>query len=190
MVYQPHRTPARHRGKACRHGSEKAAIMSALDIEKLRPQLETFLQGVVRTGRFRLRFQIQTAEPLADGQSPELLVQLDGEDADLLLARGGEMLAALEHIAAKVLRLSSEEQHLLSFDCHDYKSLHEDELRLMASTAAERVQRTGQPFALSPMNPRERRLVHLALKDHTRVRTESDGAGPHRHVVILPRKQS
>jgi len=161
--------------------------MPALDFEKVRPQLDEFLHNLLRAGRFHLKFQIE-AGPGQDG-GPEVLVLLDGEDADLLLARGGEMLAALEHIAAKFLRLSLEEQGLLSFDCQDYKSLHEQELRLMAETAAERVTRTGQPFALNPMNSRERRIVHLALKDHPQVRTESDGAGPGRHVVLHPQQK-
>ena len=157
--------------------------MPALDMEKLKPQLEEFLSEFVRAGRFHLKFKIENG-PGGDGE-PELLVQFDGNDSDLLLARGGEMLAAVEHIAAKVLRLSVEEQGLLAFDCQDYRSLRETELRLMAETAAERVARTGQPFALSPMHSRERRLIHLALKDNPKVRTESDGAGPGRHVVIL-----
>ena len=156
--------------------------MAALDTERLRPQLDDFLSRFLRAGRFQLKFQIELGPGGDDG--PALLVEFDGADADLLLARGGEMLAALEHIAAKVLRLSIEEQNLLSFDCQDYKSLRDEELRMMAETAAERVIRTGQPFALSPMNSRERRLIHLSLQDHAKVRTESDGAGPGRHIVI------
>ena len=63
-----------------------------------------------------------------------------------------------------------------------------EELRLMAQVAAERVIDTGDPFALSPMNPRERRIVHLALRDQLRVRTESEGMGLERKVVIYPQK--
>ena len=96
------------------------------------------------------------------------------------------MLEALEHVAVKFLRLSAEERTQVSLDCLDYKSLRSDELRLTAVTAAERVVHTGQPFALNPMNSRERRIVHLALRDHPTVRTESQGGGPFRKVVIFP----
>ena len=88
--------------------------------------------------------------------------------------------------STKFLRLSTEERAQLSFDCGDYKSLRVEELRLTAATAAERVERTGQPFALNPMDARDRRIVHLALHDHPAVRTESQGGGPFRKVVIFP----
>ncbi|MBI2818726.1 MAG: single-stranded DNA-binding protein [Acidobacteria bacterium] len=160
--------------------------MPTLEFEKVRSQLDDFLGSLLRAGRFHLKFLIQAGR----GDGPEVLVEMDGEDADLLLAHGGEMLAALEHLAAKFLHLSVEEQSLLSFDCHDYKTLHEEELRLMAATAAERVARSSSPFSLNPMNSRDRRIIHLALKDHPSVRTESEGNGPGRKVVIYPQKQN
>jgi spoIIIJ-associated protein len=163
--------------------------MPTLEIETVRPPLEDFLKRLLQAGRFHLSFRIEPGRGSAEEDAPAVMVLFDGEDADLLLARGGEMLAALEHVAAKVLRLSAEEQSQVVFDCHDYKSLHVEELRLTAETAAERVERTGQPFALSPMNSRDRRIVHLALKDRPGVRTESDGAGPYRKVVIHPQQK-
>lgn len=154
--------------------------MATLDFERLRPQLEDFLRGLLRAGKFQLKFEIH----LRSGDGPEVLVDFDGQDTDLLLARGGEMLTALEYLAAKALRLPIEQQSLLLFDCRDYKSLREEELRLMATTAAERVARSSIPFALNPMNSHDRRIVHLALKDHPTVRTESQGSGPGRKVVL------
>ena len=61
-----------------------------------------------------------------------------------------------------------------------------EELRMTAKVAAERVQSSHQPFRLNPMSSRERRVVHLALKDMPGVRTESVGMGEHRQVVIHP----
>jgi spoIIIJ-associated protein len=66
--------------------------------------------------------------------------------------------------------------------------MRREELRLMAQVAAERVIDTGDPFALNPMSPRERRIVHLALRDRPGVRTQSEGMGPDRKVVIFPAK--
>jgi spoIIIJ-associated protein len=61
-----------------------------------------------------------------------------------------------------------------------------EELKLMAQVAAERVVETGAPFALGPMSPRERRIIHLALRDRPNLRTVSEGVGSERKVVILP----
>ena len=156
-----------------------------LDFEKAVPQIDLLLRELLRAGKFHLKFRMEQGS----GDGPTLLVNFDGEDTDLLLARGGELLAALEHLVVKSLRLSIAEQSLLSFDCLDYKSLHEAELRLMATTAAERVSRGGTPFSLNPMNSRDRRIIHLALKDHPAVRTESEGAGPGRKVVLYPQEK-
>jgi spoIIIJ-associated protein len=161
--------------------------MPSLDFEKAKEKLQDFLSGLVRAGRLHLKFRIEPGVTSEDRGGAELLVEFDGEDSDILLARGGEVLAALEHLGAKALHLSVEDQHLISFDCQDYKNLREVELRLMAETAAERVARSSAPFALNPMNSRERRIVHLALKDNPAVRTESEGAGPGRKVVIYPK---
>ena len=57
----------------------------------------------------------------------------------------------------------------------------------MAVTAAEQVKRLGQPFPLNPMSPEERRIVHLAVADDEAIRTESEGHGENRRVVIHPR---
>jgi spoIIIJ-associated protein len=159
--------------------------MPLLEYEKARSQVDDFLKGLLLAGRFRLKYRIEKG--LDSG--PDILVNFDGEDTDLLLAHNGELLAAMEHLAAKALRLSIEEQSRLSFDCHEYKSLHEAELRLMAEAAAERVARSRVRFEMSPMNSRDRRIIHLALKDHSTVRTESEGGGPNRKVVLYPKER-
>ena len=70
-----------------------------------------------------------------------------------------------------------------------YRALRFEELRMTARVAAERVMTSRQPFQLNPMSSRERRIVHLALKDMPGVRTESVGTGEERHIVIHPEKK-
>lgn len=161
--------------------------MAPLEIEPIQSKLEPILRQLLRLACFDVKFQIEEAtQQNAETGAPEIIVNFSGPDTDLLLQRGGELLAALEYIAVKFLRLSPEERLGIAFDCGDYKSLRVEELRLTAATAAERVERSGQPFALNPMDARERRIVHLALRDHPAVRTESQGNGPFRKVVIFP----
>jgi spoIIIJ-associated protein len=105
---------------------------------------------------------------------------------DLLLANKAELMLALEYITMEALRMPSEDHSRLSFDAQDYRALRIEELRLSAATAAEKVKRTGMPFKFNPMNSRERRVIHLALRSETEVRSESTGHGGFRQVVIYP----
>lgn len=165
--------------------------MTTLDPAMAIPKLEEFLRAVAKSGRLELRFQVTAAAPKSvpgSENDPQIRVECSGQDVDILLGRGGELLDALEHLAAKVLRLHSDEQSLISLDSHNFRSDRVLELRLMAEAAAERVEHSGAKFELSPMNSRDRRIVHLALKGRASVRTESDGAGAHRRIVIFPNK--
>ena len=161
--------------------------MTALEIETIQSRLEPFLQRLLRLAELSVKFRIEPATPPdAETGAPEMVVNFFGPDADFLLQKGGELLEALEYVTAKFLRLPPDQRLQIVFDCQDFRSLRVEELRLTAETAAERVERTGQPFALNPMNARERRIVHMALRDHPVVRTESQGTGPYRKVVIFP----
>jgi spoIIIJ-associated protein len=117
--------------------------------------------------------------------APEISVELSGPDVPLVLARNGELLLAIEHIAAKILRFEHEEHDRISFDAENFKVLRHQELRLAAEAAIDRVRRTGQPFSFAPMSSRERRLLHLALAP-SGLATASSGEGPRRFVVLYP----
>jgi len=116
---------------------------------------------------------------------PEITVELSGPDTPLLLARNGELLHAIEHIAAKILRLEPEEHDRISFDAAGFKATRNRELDLMAEMAIQKVRATGQPYSFSPMTSRERRILHLALAK-SGLPTASSGEGPGRFVVLYP----
>src|SRR6516165_12707109 len=150
--------------------------------------LREFLQTMVHASALELNLTVRAAEPSASGQEgePEVFADLDGKDKEILLARGGEVLKALEHLAFRALRLEPAFHERIHLDCAGYRALRFEELRMTARVAAERVQSSRQPFHLNPMSSRERRIVHLALKDTPGVRTESVGIGEDRQVVIHP----
>ena len=152
-------------------------------------KINEFLQSVVTLGGLRLKYRITVDPPLPenrDWEKPEIVVDFAGPDSALLLDRGGELLRALELLALEMLRLSSGEHEKISFDCQNQRSLRIEELRMGASVAAEKVRQTGVPYHFAPMSSRERRIVHLALRDHSDLRTESDGEGMRRCVVVYP----
>jgi spoIIIJ-associated protein len=159
-----------------------------LDREGAAEALRNFLQKVLRAAQFELTVKVRVAEPAAtpeEGQA-ELFADVDGKDKDILLARSGEVLKALEHLIFRVLNLEPAYHEKIHLDCAGYRALRFEELRMTARVAAERVMASRQPFQLNPMSSRERRIVHLALKDMPGVRTESAGTGEERHIVIHP----
>jgi spoIIIJ-associated protein len=126
----------------------------------------------------------KTAAPATD-TPPEITVELSGPDTPLLLARNGELLHAIEHVAAKILRLEPEEHDRIFFDAEGFKATRNRELDLMAEMAVEKVRTTGRPFSFAPMSSRERRILHLSLAK-SGLPTASSGEGPGRFVVLYP----
>ena len=160
-------------------------------IEKIRE----FLQTLLTTSGLELEYKILTGNgevqnPAASPQQPppELSVDFTGPDTPLLLARNAELLNAIEHLAAKVLRLEPEEHDRISFDAENFKLLRNAELQMIAEAAVERVRATGRSYAFPPMNSRERRLLHLALAE-SGLPTASTSDGPRRFVVLYPKGQ-
>jgi spoIIIJ-associated protein len=149
--------------------------------------LRQFLEKTVRAAGFQLKVTVRAVEPNStEGSDAEVIAELDGRDKELLLERGAELLKALEHLAHRALRLEPAYHEKIHLDSGGYRALRFEELRMTARIAAERVQASKQPFRLNPMSSRERRIVHLALKQVPGVRTESVGAGEERQVVIYP----
>jgi spoIIIJ-associated protein len=151
------------------------------------PRIEQFLTSVFQLAKFDLSYTVTAGEtPHPDFENPDLLVRFNGPDVDLLLGNKAELLLALEQLTMETLGMPAEEHSRVCFDANDYRILRIEELRMSALAAAERVKKTRVPFHFSPMNSRERRILHLSLRDQTEVRSESVGMGPIRQVVVVP----
>jgi spoIIIJ-associated protein len=149
-------------------------------------QIDALLKKLVSAAGFQLKWRITVDPALPPGQPehPVILVELGGPDSPSVLAQNAELLRAFEHIALKMLRLEAEEHELVIFDCRNYRSGRLDELRQAAVHAAERVRKTGAPYSFSPMSARERRIVHLSLREEQDLTTQSEGEGARRYVVV------
>ena len=117
---------------------------------------------------------------------PEILVEFKGRDQDLLLEHNAELLLALEHIALRWLWLDPQFYGRIRFDSAGYRGIRIEELKLSARVAADRVRETRAPFRFNAMSSRERRILHLVLKEEPGVRSESAGTGEERQVVVYP----
>ena len=158
-----------------------------LTVASTGPRIQEFVNGLIRDAGFELRCETGEAASIhPDFENPDIVVHFFGRDVDLLLANKAELLLAMEHLTMEMLRMSAEDHARLQFDANDYRALRIEELRLSAITAAEKVKRSRMPFEFSPMNSRERRIIHLALRGEPDVRSESAGFGSHRQVVIYP----
>jgi spoIIIJ-associated protein len=157
-----------------------------LDREATAEALRHFLEETIRAAKLDLKVNVRVAGAGAAEGDAEVLADLDGRDKEILLERSAEVLKAVEHLAYRALRLEPAYHEKIHIDSGGYRALRFEELRMTARVAAERVQSSKQPFRLNPMSSRERRIVHLALKEMTGVRTESVGMGEERQVVIHP----
>ena len=156
-----------------------------LDRQAAADALREFLDKIIHAAGLQLKVTVTIAEP-GGGSDAEVLADVDGRDKEILLERGADVLKALEHLAFRALRLETAFHEKIHVDCGGYRALRFEELRMTARVAAERVQTSKQAFRLNPMSSRERRIVHLALKEMPGIRTESVGVGEERQVVIHP----
>jgi spoIIIJ-associated protein len=177
------------------------------DVAQAAQTIAKFLQTFTSSGGLRLRFRVklrgarpgnadnaevsEPTESATPGQGAghdgprNLYVEFTGPDTPVLTGHNGEVLNALEHIAAKILRLEPEEHDLVSFDADHFKANRDRQMREMAAAAVERVQATGRPHSFPAMTSRERRMLHLILSE-SGLPTASSGEGPGRFVVLYP----
>ncbi|HUY15095.1 MAG TPA: R3H domain-containing nucleic acid-binding protein [Terriglobia bacterium] len=166
--------------------SEASSPPMGASFEGQLPRLESFLKEMIGKGRFDLKFTVQRQAGGTAAEGPGYVVNFSGPDTPLLLESNATLLDALEYLTHKSIRLDEALHHRISFDCEGYRRIRVEELRMTANLAAERVVEHNEPFSLSPMNSRDRRVIHLTLRDESRVKTESRGDGAGRHVVIFP----
>jgi predicted RNA-binding protein Jag len=127
---------------------------------------------------------------VAAGETSRLNVVAQGDDRDslgALIGRKGERLSALQHLVNLMLSKEMGSWTRVLVDVEDYRGRRERQLRELADRAAARVMETGKMLQLEPMPALERRWIHLTLRDHTGVATQSIGEEPNRRVVLVPR---
>jgi spoIIIJ-associated protein len=159
------------------------------DLQQAAQKIAGLLASVNKLGGMRFKYRITAGDGARDPEGLEarvIYVELGGPDVPLLTAHNGELLRALETVAAQMLRLDQREHDLVSFDAGNFKALRARELRLAAETAAEKVLKSGVPYAFPPMNSRERRLLHLAFKSMQGIETASSGEGQDRFLAVFP----
>ena len=124
--------------------------------------------------------------PTVTETETQVTVDLGGQDSYLLLERKGAVLEALQLLMGRVAESLPDFDKRLMVDCQGYRRSLESQLVEDARSAAAQVRKTGEAVELAPMNPYERRLVHIALQDEEGISAASSGDGFIKSIVISP----
>ena len=124
---------------------------------------------------------------IREDEEGTMTFEIDGPDAGLLIGRRGETLQSLQFIVRMVTNRQLGRKAHVVIDIEDYRERRVQMLRRLARRTAGRVGSSGREYSLEPMSPAERRIVHMSLAAHDEVRTESEGEGNQRRVVIFPK---
>ena len=147
----------------------------------LTSQIAEFVQSVINAMGITMSMNIE--------ETPEgTHINLEGEDGGVLVRRGGEGLQALQHIVATTFRKQLGDDNRIVIDCNGYRKDKDAELRQMAKFIAEKARSSGVPQEMGPLNPYERRIVHLAIAEDPSVTSESIGDAFMKTVIISSKK--
>ena len=162
------------------------------DDASLDPQLEqarSVLQDLLEHLQVRAEVVAAYGQQDPEAEGPVIVLDIQGDDLDPLIGRRGETLAALQYIARLILSKQFARNVDLVVDVQGHKQRREDQLRRMARRMAEQAAQRQRVMTLEPMPANERRIVHLELREHPDVTTESVGDGDRRKVTIVPKKK-
>jgi spoIIIJ-associated protein len=149
--------------------------------ETLTKQIADFVQSVVGAMGIALAVTIE--------ESPEgTRINLEGEDGGVLIRRGGEGLQALQHVVATAFRRQLGDDNRIVVDCNGFRKDKDAEIKQMARFMAEKARSSGMPQEMGPLNPYERRIVHIAIAEDPTVSSESIGDAFMKTVIISARQ--
>jgi spoIIIJ-associated protein len=147
----------------------------------LTTEITGFVQNVVNAMGVQLTVRVE--------ESPEgTRINLDGEDGGVLVRRGGEGLQALQHLVATAFRKQLGDDNRIVIDCNGFRKDKDAELKQMAKFIAEKAHSSGVPQEMGPLNPYERRIVHMAIAEFPGATSESIGDAFMKTVVISVKK--
>jgi spoIIIJ-associated protein len=124
----------------------------------------------------------------AERNGADIRLTLKGNNPGILIGSQGKTLEALEFIINKAVNKVSEKKTRVIVDAEDYRKRREESLQRLALDMGEKVKKTAKPMITNPMNPYERRIIHLALKADHDLQTKSKGEGLYKKILIIPSK--
>jgi len=125
----------------------------------------------------------------ATQEDDRISLLIETADAGLLIGKQGQTLDALQYLVTKMLAKQTRRKVRIAIDVEAYRARHNEALALLAKKYGDKVKRSGKSVTLNPMNPYDRRIVHMALQGDKDLKTISRGEGLYKKVVISPAKR-
>ncbi len=175
---------------AARRAAEAAAPSGQVSDEQVLKIAEQVTSELLEKMHVRARLKAQIVPPADENDQALVLVEVQGDDLSILIGRRSETLNALQYITSLIVAKEAGRWVPLMIDVQGYRARRERQLRALARRMAEQVVHTGKKTALEPMPANERRIIHLELRDHPEVMTESVGEEPNRKITIFLKKSS
>ena len=151
------------------------------EVKKLEPAkdhpLEGFLRDIATQMGIDLDFSVKANDEL-------VFVEITGKDTGTIIGKRGSTLDAVQCLASYVVNKDSDKYIRVILDAENYRAKREKTLVNLANRLAGKVERSGRPTTLEPMNPYERKVIHCTLQNHPNVKTRSEGKDPYRKVII------
>jgi spoIIIJ-associated protein len=180
-------------------GAKKAQIRVTLEerleskVEEEKPETKDDIEAIAevaqRISEDIISHIVDDATVSVEKHSDIIKLRIGASNPAILIGKHGRTLDALQYVIRKAVRKKKNTKVRISFDVEGYRGRRKASLTQLALRLGEKVKRSGKPATISPMNAYDRRIVHIALKDDTSVRTQSKGGGLFRKLVILPQKR-
>ncbi len=183
--YKPDALPVTPQPRSMEGAEVTEADFSVLDDNLLFVSRRTVAE-LLEKMKIQARIEVRYGDPDEEGQRP-VLVDIHGDDLGVLIGRRAEILNAMQYIVNLIVSKQVEHWVQVVVDVEGYRARRERQLRQMANRMADQAIKTGRRQVLEPMPASERRVVHLELRDHPRVATQSIGEEPARKVTIVPK---
>jgi spoIIIJ-associated protein len=149
---------------------------------------QQIVEELLERMRVRASVKARYVQPQDSHDQPVILVDIQGDDLSILIGRRSETLNALQYITSLIVGKELGHWTPLMIDVQGYRTRRERSLRQLARRMADQAIHTGRRQVLEPMSAAERRVIHLELRDHPQVMTESTGEEPNRKVTIVLKK--
>jgi len=179
---EPNSAPSQRRSRRRGHGEER----DDWEPDERSQQTLEFVTNVIDQMSMECRVRLRKPREQEGDENPEIVIEITGRDSGRIIGKKGQVLAALQFLTQRAINRPGQERRHVLVDADGYRIRREASLATMARRLGRQAVDEVKIITFEPMNPRDRRVVHLALAKFEGVITKSEGEGDSRRVQIIP----